>query len=259
MKYLRFLYKGTPREGLTPDGKTIHSVEGNIFGSFRPGPFICHVEEIEAWLPPTTPTKVVAVGLNYRDHAIETGYPIPDEPLLFMKPSTCIIAHGDEVVLPDDSGRVDYEAELAIVIGKRAKDLLPEEVENYLLGFSCFNDVTARDLQSSDGQWTRSKSFDTFGPYGPWIALDLDPSDLSVQLFLNGKLVQDSSTRHFIFPVAELVSYISRIMTLLPGDVIITGTPAGIGPITSGDTMEVRIGNIGSLSNGVISRSEHRA
>lgn len=255
MKYLRFLYKGIPQEGLTPDGKAIHRMEGNIFGSFRPGPFLCHVEDIEDWLPPTDPTKIVAVGLNYRDHATETGYPIPAEPLLFMKPSTCVIPNGDEVILPADSERVDYEAELAIVIGKKAKDIRPEEVDEYLLGFSCFNDVTARDLQTSDGQWTRSKSFDTFGPYGPWVALGLAPSDLIVQMFLNGKLVQDSSTKHFIFPVSELVSYISRIMTLLPGDVIITGTPAGIGPIAPGDRMEVRIGDIGSLFNTVGIRS----
>jgi 2-keto-4-pentenoate hydratase/2-oxohepta-3-ene-1,7-dioic acid hydratase in catechol pathway len=193
----------------------------------------------------------VAVGLNYRDHAIETGYPIPGEPLLFMKPSTCVISNKDRVILPDVSERVDYEAELAIVIGKKAKNLHPEEVTAHLLGFSCFNDVTARDLQTSDGQWTRAKSFDTFGPYGPWIDLGIAPTDLPVQMFLNGQLAQDSRTSEFIFPVPELVSYISGIMTLLPGDVIITGTPAGIGPVKHGDQMEVRIGGIGSLLNTV--------
>ena len=251
MKYLRFMLQGKPCEGLTPDGENVHALEGDIFGSFRPGPRICRVEDIDIWLTPTDPSKVVAVGLNYRDHAIETGYPIPNEPLLFMKPSTCVIAPGEEVVLPSVSERVDYEAELAIVIGRRSKDLRPEEVEDHLLGFSCFNDVTARDLQTSDGQWTRSKSFDTFGPYGPWVALDVDPSALPVRLVLNGKTVQESNTREFIFPVPELVSYISRMMTLLPGDVIITGTPAGIGPVAPGDTMEVRIDGIGSLINRV--------
>ncbi len=252
MKYLRFLFQEETLEGITPDGENVHVLEGDIFGSFRPGPRLCRVGEIEKWLTPTEPSKIVAVGLNYRDHAVETGYPTPSEPLLFMKPSTCLIPHGGDVVLPPVSKRVDYEAELAVVIGRKSRDLPPEEVGEHLLGFSCFNDVTARDLQSSDGQWTRAKSFDTFGPYGPWIALDTDPTNLRVQHLLNGKTVQDSNTREFIFPVPELVSYISRMMTLLPGDVIITGTPAGIGPVHSGDRMEVRIEGIGSLINGVV-------
>lgn len=249
MKYLRFIYQSTVREGLSPDGDAIHILEGDIFSSFRPGPFLCRGKDIETWLPPTMPSKVVAVGLNYRDHALETGYPIPEEPLLFIKPSTCVIANGNSVILPEASKRVDYEAELAIVIGRISKDLSPEEVGEHVLGYSCFNDVTARDLQTSDGQWTRSKSFDTFGPYGPWVALDVDPSELPVKLLLNGKTVQNSNTREFIFPVPKLVSYISHMMTLLPGDVIITGTPAGIGPVSPGDTMEVAIEGIGSLIN----------
>ncbi|MBO8154051.1 fumarylacetoacetate hydrolase family protein [Thermovirga sp.] len=248
-KYLRFCLNGETQEALTLDEENIYALEGSIFGIHDKGKFLCRVDEIQSWLPPTDPTKIVAVGLNYTDHAEETGYPIPKEPLLFLKPSTCVVAHKDKVLLPEASKRVDYEAELAIVIAKKAKDISPKDAEEYILGYSCFNDVTARDLQSSDVQWTRSKSFDTFGPYGPWIEMEIDPSNLKVQMIKNGQVVQESNTRHFIFPVPELVSYISKVMTLLPGDVIITGTPSGIGPVQPNDTMEVHIEKIGSLVN----------
>jgi len=200
-------------------------------------------------LPPVSPTKIVALGLNYKDHAEETGYPIPKEPLIFLKPPSAVIGSGDTIVVPKGIGRVDYEAELAIVIGRRCKNVDELEARNYILGYTCFNDVTARHLQQKDGQWTRSKSFDTFAPIGPWVATDLDPLDLSIKLYLNGEVRQNSRTSKMIFNVYQIVSFVSRIMTLEPGDIIATGTPSGIGPIKDGDEVIVEIEGIGSLKN----------
>jgi 2-keto-4-pentenoate hydratase/2-oxohepta-3-ene-1,7-dioic acid hydratase in catechol pathway len=200
-------------------------------------------------LAPCEPTKIIALGLNYRDHARELGMKLPEEPLLFLKPPSAVIGPEEKIILPPQSQRVDYEAELAVVIGRRAKDVSPEKALDYVLGYTCFNDVTARDLQQKDGQWTRAKGFDTFAPFGPWIETDLDPSDLRVEAYLNGKRCQSSSTRELVFPVPEIVSYVSRVMTLLPGDVIATGTPPGIGPLKPGDVIEIRVEGIGTLRN----------
>jgi 2-keto-4-pentenoate hydratase/2-oxohepta-3-ene-1,7-dioic acid hydratase in catechol pathway len=200
-------------------------------------------------LSPCTPSKIVAVGLNYRDHAEEMGLAIPDEPILFLKPSTSVIGAGGAIVLPPQSARVDYEAELAIVISKSARNVSRTEAPDYILGYTCLNDVTARDLQSKDGQWTRAKSFDTFCPIGPWIETELDGSDLKIELYLNGVIKQKSRTSNLIFSPVELVEFISAIMTLSPGDVIATGTTSGVGPMGPGDTVEVRIESIGSLIN----------
>lgn len=202
-------------------------------------------------LPPCLPSKVVAVGLNYRDHAEELNLKLPEEPLLFMKPASSVIGHGDVIILPPQSSRVDYEAELAVVIGKTAKHVRRENAEEYILGYTCLNDVTARDLQTKDGQWTRSKSFDTFCPLGPWIETEIDPRDLLIELRLNGEAKQKSRTSNLIFSPAVLVEFISGVMTLLPGDVIATGTTSGIGPMKGGDTAEVHIEGIGSLTNPV--------
>ncbi len=201
-------------------------------------------------LPPTLPSKIIGVGLNYKDHAEELKMAIPDEPLIFIKPSSAIIGPEDYILLPPESREVHYEGELAVVISKeiyRPKSL--KEAEEAILGYTCFNDVTARDLQRKDGQWTRSKSFNTFAPIGPFIVRDLDPSDLKIQTRVNGKIVQNSSTRELIFKPVELVYFISHIMTLLPGDVIATGTPPGVGPLNPGDTVEVEIEGIGILKN----------
>jgi 2-keto-4-pentenoate hydratase/2-oxohepta-3-ene-1,7-dioic acid hydratase in catechol pathway len=200
-------------------------------------------------LSPCLPSKVVAVGLNYRDHAEEMGLAIPEEPILFLKPSTSVIGPGDMIVLPPQSTRVDYEAELAIVISKSARNVPSEKAGEYILGFTCLNDVTARDLQAKDGQWTRAKSFDTFCPIGPWIDTEIDGSDLKIELILNGETKQESRTSNLIFNSAKLVEFISTVMTLHPGDVIATGTTSGIGPMGPGDTVEVRIEGIGSLVN----------
>ena len=202
-------------------------------------------------LAPCSPAKVVAVGLNYRDHAKELGMAVPEEPILFLKPPTTVIGQGEAIAFPEMASRVDYEAELGIVIKDTVKSIAPEEAHDHILGYTCVNDVTARDLQRKDGQWTRAKSFDTFCPVGPWIETDLDPGDLAVESFLNGEQRQASRTSQFIFPVDVLVSFISKIMTLFPGDLILTGTPAGIGPMKPGDEIEVRIEGIGSLKNTV--------
>ncbi len=204
-------------------------------------------------LAPCQPSKIIALGLNYRDHAAEIGHPLPTEPLIFMKPSTAVIGPDEDIIYPAMSRRVDYEAELAVVIGKPCRHVQEAEFRNYVLGYTCINDVTARDLQQKDGQFTRSKSFDTFAPLGPWIETEIaDPDNLTVEAFLNGKRRQHSSTRNLVFPVATLVAFISRIMTLLPGDVIATGTPAGIGPMAPGDLVEIRVEGIGALQNRLV-------
>ncbi|WP_456436030.1 fumarylacetoacetate hydrolase family protein [Thermovibrio ammonificans] len=201
------------------------------------------------FLSPTRPSKIVAVGLNYRAHAEEMGKEVPEEPLLFMKPSTAVIANKMRIFLPKMSSRVDYEGELAVVIGRKCRKVSPEEAPDYILGYSCFNDVTARDLQRKDGQYTRAKSFDTFAPYGPWLNTDIDPMGLQITTRVNGEVKQSGNTSDMIFSPFELVSFISQIMTLLPGDVIATGTPPGVGPLKAGDRVEVEIEGIGTLIN----------
>ncbi len=202
-------------------------------------------------LPPCNPSKIVCVGLNYRDHARELGQVIPEEPLLFLKPPSALIGHLQQIVYPPASNRVDYEAELAIVIRNKMKDVSEAEARSGILGFTCGNDVTARDLQKKDIQWTRAKSFDTFCPVGPWLATDLDPDRLGIKLILNGETRQDSSTSEMIFPVARLVCFIASIMTLNPGDLIMTGTPAGVGSMKPGDKVSVALDGIGVFTNQV--------
>jgi len=202
-------------------------------------------------LPPCQPTKIVCVGLNYVKHAQELKMPLPEEPILFLKPPSAILDPDGHIVYPASSSQVDYEGELAVVIGKRCKKIQAEEAEKYILGYTCFNDVTARDLQRKDGQWTRAKSFDTFAPFGPWIA-KIDPSDADIETRINGKVVQKSNTSDLIFDVPKLVQFISGVMTLEPGDVIATGTPPGVGPLQRGDAVEVAIEGIGVLRNFVV-------
>ncbi|KKN23286.1 hypothetical protein LCGC14_0906570 [marine sediment metagenome] len=195
------------------------------------------------------PSKIVAAGLNYRDHAKELNMNIPDEPLIFFKPPSSVIGHEQNIILPDASKQIDYEAELAIVVGKQCKDISVSEAKNHIEGYTCANDITARDLQEKDGQWSRAKGFDTFTPLGPQVINDIDPTNLDIKLLLNGDIKQSSNTNQMIFDVFELVSFVSKIMTLFKGDIILTGTPPGIGPISSGDTIEVQIKGIGSLIN----------
>jgi 2-keto-4-pentenoate hydratase/2-oxohepta-3-ene-1,7-dioic acid hydratase in catechol pathway len=229
----------------------LYPVRGSIFGEFEVGGKPVPIGAVTV-LPPVEPSKIVGVGRNYLEHSRELGNAVPAEPLLFLKPPTAVIGPNGTIVHPITSQRVDYEGELAVVIGKETRNLgEADRPEDYILGYTCINDVTARDLQSKDVQFTRSKSFDTFAPVGPCIATGLDPSDLSVKTFLNGKLKQSSSTRHLIFPVPVLVRFISGIMTLCPGDIIATGTPAGVGPMAPGDRVDVQIEGIGTLSNTV--------
>ena len=196
-----------------------------------------------------SPSKIILAGLNYRDHARELKMKIPRQPVIFLKPPTTLIGHKANIIYPKGVRRLDYEAELALIIKTKARNVSVKEAKKYILGFTCLNDVTARDLQKKDGQWTRAKSFDTFCPLGPRIKSGLDVSDLRIQAYLNGKIKQNSSTRHFIFSPEYLVSFVSKVMTLLPGDIISTGTPAGVGPMKRGDKIEVSIEGIGSLIN----------
>ncbi len=197
------------------------------------------------------PSKVIAVGLNYSDHARELKMDLPGYPLIFMKPSTSVIGDGDTIVFPDQTQELHYEGELGIVMAKRARNVPVGEARDFIAGFTCANDVTARDLQRMDGQWTRAKSFDTFCPLGPRIVSDIDPTALRIMTRVNGEVKQQSTTANMIFNVYDLVSFISGIMTLLPGDVIITGTPPGVGSLLPGDTVEVEIEGIGILTNTV--------
>jgi 2-keto-4-pentenoate hydratase/2-oxohepta-3-ene-1,7-dioic acid hydratase in catechol pathway len=198
---------------------------------------------------PQQPTKIVLVGLNYRDHAKELEMPLPDEPILFLKPPTALLGPEDCIIYPEQAQRVDYEAELAVILSDCCKNVEPEDVMDYVAGFTCLNDVTARDLQKKDVQWTRAKSFDTFCPVGPRLVKDIEPNNVKIQSYLNGELRQDSTTSNFIFSVEELVSFVSHIMTLKPGDIIATGTPSGIGAMQRGDTIEIVIEGIGTLRN----------
>jgi 2-keto-4-pentenoate hydratase/2-oxohepta-3-ene-1,7-dioic acid hydratase in catechol pathway len=205
-------------------------------------------------LCPVMPSKIILVGLNYHIHVShsQSATEPPKNPVLFMKPPSALLAHEGEIVYPEGVDRVDYEAELAVVIGKKAKKIKPNQVFEHLFGFTCLNDVTARKIQKQDGQWTRGKGYDTFCPVGPEIVTEIDPSDLLVEAYLKGERKQSGRTSDMIFPIPELVSFISDVMTLEPGDVISTGTPEGIDPMQRGDTIEVRIEKVGSLVNRVV-------
>ena len=232
-------------------GDIIDGIEGTPYRQLRYSNHHYDLSEVKL-LPPCTPSKIVALGLNYYSHAREVNMPIPSEPLIFMKPSTSVIGPEDNIVYPDASHRVDYEGELGIVIKARAYRVPAEKALNYILGYTCVNDVTARDLQGKDKQWTRAKSFDTFAAIGPYIETELNPGKAHLETYLNGELKQKVNTSDLIFSVPQMVSFISNIMTLLPGDIIATGTPSGIGPMNPGDTVEVKIKEIGTLRNYVV-------
>ena len=249
MRFLRFKSEeGKTGFGLL-EGKSVIEVEGNIFGEYRIAKAEHRLDKIKL-LPPCLPSKIVAVGLNYKDHAEEMKKDPPEEPMLFMKPSISVIGHEDKIIYPKHmSSRVDYEGELAVVIGRKASWVKEREAYQYVFGYTCINDVTARDLQAKDVQYTRAKGFDTFAPIGPVIETEIDPGNLKITTILNGEIRQHSRTSNLIFSVPRLLSFISHVMTLLPGDIIATGTPAGIGPMKSGDKVEVEIEGIGVLRN----------
>ncbi len=251
MKLVRFAFEGRTGYGKL-EGDRIHFLKTSPFdGLFETGETLA-LGQVKL-LAPCEPSKIVALGLNYRDHAAEFGRQAPDEPLIFMKPSTAVIGPGADIIYPKMSRRVDYEAELGVVIGKTARRVAEESALEYVLGYTCFNDVTARDLQKKDGLFTRAKGFDTFAAMGPWIETEMgDPDNVMVEAYLNNERRQHASTSNMVFGVRRLVAFISEVMTLLPGDVIATGTPAGVGPMRPGDGVEVRVEGIGTLQNRVL-------
>ena len=251
MRIVRYKFNKEVDHGLIWEGG-VHRLASTLGDGLQAGPRVAGLDEVTL-LAPCEPSKIVAVGQNYAAHAAELGSDVPSEPILFLKPPTAVIGPGAAIVYPQHlSEQVDHEAELAVVIGRQAYRVRPEEANRYILGYTCANDVTARDLQRRDGQWTRSKSFDTFCPLGPWIVADLDVSSLDVRCRVNGELRQDGNTQDMVFGVSELVAGISAVMTLLPGDVILTGTPSGIGPLHPGDRVAIEVEGIGVLENHVI-------
>jgi len=231
------------------EGEKVRLLDGAFLNpNSKPTSTLFSLDEVTL-LAPVEPSKVICVGLNYALHAKELNHTLPEDPVIFMKPQTTVIGPDAEIIYPKISQRVDYEAELAVVIGKTIKDVTEIEAAEAIFGYTCANDVTARDLQKKDGQWTRGKSFDTFCPIGPWVVTDIDPSHIDIQLLLNGEIKQSSNTQYFISPVPKLVSFMSQVMTLYPGDVVLTGTPEGVGPMQPGDEVIVRIQTIGELRN----------
>ncbi len=246
MRLVRFTADGC-------SGYGVHTDDGIQVMAWEPYDYLVDTVEVlppgsAKLLSPVVPTKIIAIGLNYSDHAAEFDQELPDEPLLFMKASSTVLDPDGEVIYPPQSQRLDFEAELAVVIGAQCHKVSVAEAGEYVLGYTCGLDMTARDLQAKDGQWTRAKNFDTFCPLGPWVDTDVDPSDLAIRLTVNGELRQDSRTSQMIFDVPRLVSFISEVMTMYPGDVIMTGTPPGVGPVVAGDRVEMTIEGIGSLA-----------
>jgi 2-keto-4-pentenoate hydratase/2-oxohepta-3-ene-1,7-dioic acid hydratase in catechol pathway len=252
MRVVRLLHEGDCRYGLA-DGSAVTLLSDEPFAAWEPEGSLPLAEA--HLLAPVTPTKVVCVGLNYKNHIAEMGHEMPATPVIFMKPSTAVIGPGQPIIIPPGVGRVDHEAELGVVIGRRTHRVTPGLARDCVIGFTCGTDVTAREVQSLDGQWTRAKGYDTFCPLGPWVA-DVDPADLAIECLVNGEVRQSARTSDMLFSAFELVSFVSQVMTLVPGDVILTGTPGGISPIVEGDTVEVRIEGIGSLVNPVVAAEQ---
>ena len=249
MRVVRVNTGDDARYGLADEG-SITLISDEPFAAWEP-------EDVVALaganlMPPVMPTKIVCVGINYRAHAKEMGHKLPREPVIFLKPPTAMNGPHGDIHAPQGVGRIDYEGELAVVIGRRTHMVTPQEAGAHILGYTCANDVTARDVQSIDGQWSRAKGYDGFCPVGPWVETDVEPFDLLLQTFLNGQLVQEARTSDMVFDPHTLVSFISGVMTLLPGDIVLTGTPSGIGPMQPGDFVEVKIEGIGSLVNRLV-------
>jgi 2-keto-4-pentenoate hydratase/2-oxohepta-3-ene-1,7-dioic acid hydratase in catechol pathway len=237
-------------------GLSVAEIAGHPFAPSAEGPKLTGarypIEDVRL-LAPVLPSKIVAIGRNYAEHARELGNEVPAEPLIFLKPSTAVAGPGDAIVRPVQlSERVDFEGELAIVFGRLCRDVPPARVPEVIFGYTCANDVTARDLQTRDGQWTRAKGFDTFCPLGPWIETSLDPADVQLTTTVNGAVKQDSRTSLLIHDIAAMVTYVTAVMTMLPGDVLLTGTPAGVGPLVAGDSVSVSVEGVGVLTNRVV-------
>ena len=250
MRIIRYQIKSeVPKYGWMVEDK-LGEVEGDIFGSYKRREAKTPLAEVNL-LPPSQPTKIVCVGRNYIDHAKELGNEVPKIPLIFMKPPSSIIANGETIILPPQSRQVEHEGELVVVIGKRGKNITAEAASDYIFGYTVGNDITARDLQKSDELWTRAKGFDTFCSFGPWIDTEFDPSDAVITCRVNGQMRQMASTRDMVFNVGVLIAYVSSIMTLEPGDLLFTGTPAGVGMLEDGDVVDVEIEGLAKLSNPV--------
>lgn len=251
MRIARYRHEDAVRFGVVEGGEILE-LPGHPFvapGETLTTTGVVHDLDAVRLLAPVLPSKVIGIGRNYADHAAEMGSPAPPAPLLFLKPTTAVIGPDEAIVLPAESAEVHHEAELAVVIGRLCRRVSAEQALGVVLGYTCANDVTARDLQRSDGQWTRAKGFDTFCPLGPWIDTDLDPAAALVECEVNGVTTQSASTASLIHSVPALIAAVSAVMTLLPGDVILTGTPAGVGPVTRGDEVAVTVGGVGTLVN----------
>jgi 2-keto-4-pentenoate hydratase/2-oxohepta-3-ene-1,7-dioic acid hydratase in catechol pathway len=252
MRLLRFRHGDRISTGaVQPGSDTVQVIAGTFFEDPLPTGEEIPIDDVML-LAPVLPSKLVCVGKNYAAHAAEFGMEVPEEPLLFLKPSTAVIGPGDQIRLLPISRRTDYEGELAVVIGRLARTVRAEDASRFILGFTCANDVTLRDLQRTDDQWARAKGFDGSCPLGPWIETSVDPTDAVVETRLNGDVVQHASTSDMVFGVAELIEYITTFMTLLPGDVLLTGTPEGVGRVQAGDVVEVEVEGVGTLRNPVI-------
>lgn len=253
MKFLRFSKDKVEMKGIYEDGK-IRRIFGSFFDNYTVSDEIYDEEEV-TFLPPVIPSKFVCVGRNYAEHAKELGNEVPTEPLIFLKPSTAANAHKGDILYPPMSNKVDHEAELAVVIGKRCSQVSEKDAMKYVFGYTCLNDITARDIQKKENKFTRAKSFDTFAPFGPFIETEFDYENVGIRCRVNGEIRQDGNTKDMIFKIPYLISFISNVMTLLPGDVIATGTPSGVGGLNIGDTVEVEIDGIGKLVNYVKARN----
>ncbi len=255
MRIVRYQIENEPpKYGWLLDEK-VGEIQGDLFGQYRRREAKTPLADVKL-VAPSEPTKILCVGRNYVEHAKELGNEVPKVPLVFMKPPSSIISEGETIILPPQSKQIEHEAELVIVIGKRGRHISPEDAKNYILGYTIGNDVTARDLQKTDGQWTRAKGFDTFCPFGPWIDTDFDPADAVVTCRVSGQMRQMASTRYMVFNVPTLIAYISSFVTLEPGDLIFTGTPAGVGELRDGDEVIVEIEGLGALRNLVKAESK---
>ncbi|MBP6997507.1 MAG: fumarylacetoacetate hydrolase family protein [Phycicoccus sp.] len=251
MRIARFTTGQDPVYGLVDGaGEKIAEITGDpLYQKIELTGQVHEMADVRLLAPVIPRSKVIGIGRNYADHAAEMGGQPPAEPMMFLVPNTAVVGPGDPVVMPPQSSNVHYEGELAVVIGRLCKDVEPEDAIKVVFGYTCANDVTARDLQKSDGQWARAKGFDTFCPLGPWIETELDPMNLSLRTLRDDEVVQDGHTSDMVFGVAELISHASKAFSLLPGDVILTGTPAGVGPVTAGQRVTVEIQDIGTLTN----------
>jgi 2-keto-4-pentenoate hydratase/2-oxohepta-3-ene-1,7-dioic acid hydratase in catechol pathway len=251
MRFIRYQLEHTaPSYGWVYENK-IGPIEGDPFGEYRRLEAEIPLEAVRL-LPPVVPSKIICLGRNYEEHAREQNADVPQVPLIFMKPPSALIGIGEKIVLPPQSRLIEHEAELAVVVGKRGRWIGAEEAGAHIFGYTIANDVTARDLQRSDNQWTRGKGFDTFCPLGPWIETEMDPYDILITCRVNENIRQMASTRDMIFSIQQIIAFVSSVMTIEPGDLILTGTPAGVGPLEPGDRVNISIENIGELENGVV-------